>query len=109
VAGVADFDRDGRQDILWHHSGSGQAALWYMNGVVLVSGTLTDPPGLSDLAWQMGTVGDYNADQKPDIVWRHQPSGQMVVWFMDNATLISGAFTNPSTFPDANWKLVGPR
>jgi hypothetical protein len=32
-----------------------------------------------------------------------------VVWFMDDATLISGTFTDPSTFPDTNWKLVGPR
>ena len=42
-------------------------------------------------------------------VWRHQASGQNVVWFMDNATLISGTFTNPAEFPDTNWKLVGPR
>ena len=54
-------------------------------------------------------MGDYNADTKPDIVWRHQVSGQNVVWFMDNDVLISGTFTNPSTFPDVNWKLVGPR
>jgi hypothetical protein len=109
MAGVADFDRDGRQDILWHHNTSGQAVLWYMNGSVLASGTFTDPPGLSDVGWHMVAVGDYNADQKPDIVWRHQVSGQNVVWFMDNATLISGTFTNPSTFADTNWKLVGPR
>jgi hypothetical protein len=31
------------------------------------------------------------------------------VWFMNGATLTSGTFTNPSTFPDTNWKLVGPR
>jgi hypothetical protein len=109
MAGVADFNRDGRQDILWHHNVSGEAVLWYMNGSVLVSGTFTDPPGLPDVGWRMVAVGDYNADQRPDIVWRHQVSGQNVVWFMDDASLISGTFTNPSTFPDTNWKLVGPR
>jgi hypothetical protein len=109
MAGVADFDRDGRQDILWHHTHSGEAVLWYMNGTVLRSGTFTDPPGLPDVGWRMAAVGDYNADQKPDIVWRHQVSGQNVVWFMDDNVLISGTFTNPSTFPDVNWKLVGPR
>jgi hypothetical protein len=109
MAGVADFDQDGKQDILWHHNTSGEAVLWYMNGTVRVGGTFTDPPGLPDVGWRMSAVGDYNADAKPDIVWRHQASGQNVVWFMDNATLISGTFTNPSTFPDTNWKLVGPR
>jgi hypothetical protein len=109
MAGVADFDLDGRQDILWHHNASGQAVLWYMNGSVLVSGTFTTPNGLSDTGWRMVAVGDYNADAKPDIVWRHQVSGQNVVWFMDNATLISGTLTNPSSLPDVRWKLVGPR
>ena len=109
MAGVADFDLDGKQDILWHHTNSGEAVLWYMNGTVLRSGTFTDPPGLPDTSWRMVAVGDYNADQKPDIVWRNQVSGQNVVWFMDNATLISGTFTNPSTLADTRWKLVGPR
>jgi hypothetical protein len=54
-------------------------------------------------------VGDYNADSKPDIVWRHQVSGQIVVWFMNGPDLISGTFTSPSTLADPNWKLVGPR
>jgi hypothetical protein len=109
MAGVADFNRDGRQDILWHHNVSGEAVLWYMNGSVLVSGTFTDPPGLPDVGWRMVAVGDYNGDGKADIVWRHQVSGQNVVWFMDDATLISGTFTNPNTLADTNWKLVGPR
>jgi hypothetical protein len=109
MAGVADFDLDGRQDILWHHNTSGQAVLWYMNGSVLVGGTFTEPNGLADTGWRMVAVGDYNADGKPDIVWRHQVSGQNVVWFMDNATLISGTFTNPSALTDTRWKLVGPR
>jgi hypothetical protein len=109
MAGVADFNRDGRQDILWHHATSGEAVLWYMNGSVLVGGTFTDPPGLSDVGWRMVAVGDYNGDGTPDIVWRHRVSGQNVVWFMDDATLVSVTFTSPSTLADVAWKLVGPR
>jgi hypothetical protein len=109
VAGTGDFDRDGKPDILWHHQGSGQLVVWYMNGSVLASGTFTDPPSLPDTAWKVATMGDYNADARPDIVWRHQDSGQMVLWFMDGATLVSGTFTTPSSLPDLNWRLVGPR
>jgi hypothetical protein len=109
MAGVGDFDQDGREDILWHHETSGQAVLWYMNGTVLVSGTFLTPNGLPDTRWRMVAVGDYNADQRPDIVWRHQSSGQNVVWFMNGAVMSSGTLTNPSTLPDTDWKLVGPR
>ena len=96
-------------DILWHHQASGQAVLWYMNGSVLTSGTFTDPPALPDTRWRIAAVGDYNSDAAPDLVWHNGNSGQAVVWFMNGATLVNGTFTNPSIFPDTNWKLVGPR
>jgi hypothetical protein len=109
MAGVADFNGDGKPDILWHHQSSGEVVLWYMDGSVLTSGTFTSPSVLPDTRWHIAAVGDYNADGRPDIVWHNDFSGQTVVWFMDNATLIAGTFTNPSVFPDTNWKLVGPR
>jgi hypothetical protein len=109
MAGVGDFNRDGKPDVLWHHQLSGQAVLWYMDGSVLIGGTFTQPNGLPNTDWRMVAVADYNGDDRPDIVWRHRVSGQNVVWFMHDATLIVGAFTNPSTLPDQDWKLVGPR
>jgi hypothetical protein len=109
MAGVADFNGDGKPDILWHHSSSGEVVLWYMDGSVLTGGTFTSPSALPDTRWHIAAVGDYNADDRPDLVWHNDFSGQTVVWFMDNATLVNGTFTNPSTFPDTNWKLVGPR
>jgi uncharacterized repeat protein (TIGR01451 family) len=109
MAGVGDFNRDGKPDILWHHAFSGQAVLWYMDNNVLLGGSFTNPNGLSDVGWDMVAVGDYNFDERPDIVWRHQFSGQNVVWFMNGANLVSGTFTNPSALADVRWKLVGPR
>jgi hypothetical protein len=109
MAGVADFNRDGQQDILWHHSFSGEVVLWYMNGSVLTSGTFTSPPSLPDTNWTIAAVGDYDANGTPDIVWHHGGSGQIVLWFMNGATLVTGTFTNPSSFPDTQWKVVGPR
>jgi hypothetical protein len=109
VAGTGDFDEDGRVDLLWHHRGSGENVVWYMNGTVLTGGTFTDPPAVSDTRWQVAAVGDYNADQRPDIVWRHGASGQNVVWLMNGATLFEGVFTNPGVLADVDWQVVGPR
>jgi hypothetical protein len=80
-----------------------------MNGSVLSSGTFTTPSSLPDTNWTIAAVGDYDANGKPDIVWHHDFSGQTVLWFMNGATLVNGTFTNPSTFPDTQWKVVGPR
>jgi uncharacterized protein len=111
VAGTGDFDRDGVSDIAWHHAVSGEVVLWYMDdfGNTMESGTFTTPSALPDVRWQIRGVGDFNLDTKPDLLWRHSESGQIVVWYMDDATLISGTFTSPPALADTNWQIVGPR
>jgi len=42
-------------------------------------------------------------------VWRHAVSGQNAIWFMDGINRVRGTFMTPSTLPDTNWKIVGPR
>jgi hypothetical protein len=109
VGATGDFNRDGKADVLWHHQGSGQIVVWHMNGALLVTGTFTTPDSLADTNWKIVGAGDFNLDTKVDILWRHGASGQIVVWYMDGVTLISGTFTDPSAFPDVTWQIVGPR
>ena len=35
---VADFSGDGKADILWRNSSSGQVYIWFMNGTVISGG-----------------------------------------------------------------------
>jgi subtilisin-like proprotein convertase family protein len=107
MVGTHDFNRDGRTDILWRHNTSGENVLWFMDRNTLVSGTFTNPAALADVNWQIAGTGDFNRDARPDILWRHDLSGQNVVWFMNGHTLLSGRFTNPPSVADTNWKVVG--
>jgi hypothetical protein len=109
IVASGDFDQDAHADILWQHQGSVEIAIWYMDGATLIEGTLTTPSALPDTGWKIVGSGDFNLDTRPDILWRHATSGQIVVWYMDNATLISGTFTDPSALADTNWQIVGPR
>jgi choice-of-anchor B domain-containing protein len=109
LVATGDFNRDGRTDLLWRHATSGQIAVWFMDGAVLRGGTFTTPPSLADPQWRIVATGDYNGDDKTDIVWRHGGSGQNVVWFMDGTVLVSGTFTTPSTVADTAWRIVGPK
>jgi Calx-beta domain-containing protein/VCBS repeat protein len=109
TVGTGDFNGDGKTDILWRHAVSGQNVVWFLDGTSLVSGAFTNPSTLADVRWRMVAVGDYNFDGRPDIVWRHSQSGQNVMWFMNGIELSSGTFTNPSSLPDTNWRIVGPR
>jgi hypothetical protein len=107
MVGTHDFDGDRQSDILWRHEGSGQAVLWFMDGVTLKSGTFLTPAALPDTGWKMAGTGNFNGDGKPDIVWHHQGSGEIAIWFMNGSVLTSGTFTTPSALADTNWKLVG--
>jgi hypothetical protein len=46
---LADLDGDGKADILWQNSGSGQLYVWLMNGTTLVSSG--SPATVSDSKW----------------------------------------------------------
>jgi hypothetical protein len=118
MVGIGDFwsvgspgAQDGKNDILWRHNFSGKNVLWYMDGVTRTAGVFTSPDQLPDTNWRMVAVGDYSTpnDARPDIVFRHQISGNNVVWYMIGATRTGGVFTNPAQLADTYWKIVGPR
>jgi subtilisin-like proprotein convertase family protein len=107
MVGTHDFNNDNRTDILWRHSTSGENVVWLMNKNALISGTFTVPAAMTDVRWQMAGTGDFNGDARPDILWRHDVSGENVVWYMNGVTLVGGTFTNPSSLTDVRWKMVG--
>lgn len=110
IGGSGDFNKDNKTDILWYNSGTGENAIWIMNGTNFV--TSVSLPTNSDVNWAMVAAGDYNGDGQMDIVWRHQVSGQNVIWIMDPATnpvtnILS--IVTLSTETNTIWKIVGPK
>lgn len=104
VAGTGDFDRDGQIDLFWSNQAIGQNVVWYMNGTTFRA--LAFAPAVpGDPTWKVSTVGDFNLDGRPDLVWRNEVSGLNTIWLMDNTTLI-GNQSIPSV-PDTNWQING--
>jgi hypothetical protein len=109
IVGVADFDRDGRQDLVWHHQADGRIAVWFMNGTTQISGTLTNPGQVLDTTWKVRTVGDLNTDGYPDLLWQNIADGRVAVWLMRGLDLIEGTLLSPPLVADLNWQIVGAR
>ena len=104
VAGVGDFNGDGKSDILWRHASTGENYIYFMNGTtVLGSSTYTDQ--VTDTNWGVAGVGDFNGDGKADILWRNASTGEDYIFFMNGATVL-GSSTYTNTVPDMNWKIV---
>ncbi len=98
-----DFDGDGKADILWRNSSTGQNTIWLMNGTNVAS--LASLPTIPDANWTIGGVGDLSGDGMNDIVWRNQSTGQNTIWVMNNAAL-SSQVPLPPVF-DLAWRIRG--
>src|SRR5260370_37227584 len=56
-----DFDGDGKADILWRNTTTGQVYEWLLNGTSVIGGGSI---GTGTLDWQIAGIGDVNGDGK---------------------------------------------
>jgi len=103
---AADFNFDGRADLVWQHD-DGRISSWLMNGIQKMSGSLTDPGSVADTHWKIVGTWDPNGDGSTDILWRHQTQGWLSNWTMNGEQLVGGAYLSPSQVTDASWMVVG--
>ena len=104
MAGVGDFNGDGKDDMLWRHS-SGEIGEWLgqSNGPFANNGGAAANP--VDNSWSVAGVADYNGDGRDDILWRHS-SGEVGQWLgRPNGGFINngGAAANAV---DPSWSVV---
>ncbi|HEV2472065.1 MAG TPA: FG-GAP-like repeat-containing protein, partial [Chthonomonadales bacterium] len=107
LVGVGDFNGDGRPDLLFQNSGTGDLAYWLMDGSQRISYGLLAPSSSGSLAWRVVGVADLNGDGWPDLVFQNQSSGQLAYWLMYGTTKIGGGFFNPSSPGSISWRVVG--
>jgi hypothetical protein len=83
---------------LWQNT-NGDATIWLMNGPASpVGGPIYDV----DPSWRAITTGDYNGDDKSDILWQNT-SGAVSIWQMDGTSAtLGGLYTI-----DPSWHPVG--
>ena len=86
IVGSGDFNADGKPDILWENSSTGQHVIWLMNG--------TNPIGAAALAtvpisWKIVGSGYFDGDGQPDILWQNSVTGQRVIWLMNGTSYSS--------------------
>ena len=104
VAGIGDFDGNGRDDVLLRHE-DGRWHFYPMNGRRAATGRGT--ANLTrNLEWSVAGVGDFDGDGKDDVLLRKPTTGAWYYYPMNGRRHLTGrgAANLPS---DRSWSLAG--
>jgi peptidyl-Asp metalloendopeptidase len=104
VIASADFNGDGKSDILYRNELTGALFMLLMNGgSVLGGGTFYTEPNTQ---WKVVSTGDYNGDGRADLLWQNDSTGQVFMMLMNGTAIVlqSNVYTEPNTA----WRLLGP-
>jgi hypothetical protein len=104
IAGTGDFDADGKADILWRNTSTGENYLYPMDGTTIL-GTEGYLRTVTDQNWQIKGTGDYDGDGKVDILWRNSSTGENYLYFMDGTT-IKPTEGYLRTVADPGWRVA---
>lgn len=104
IRASADFDADGRKDVVVQNAVTGELSAWLMDGSRLLE--VRSIARLTDPKWQVVGAGDFNADNKPDLVFQHPALGVSSVWLMDGTAYASGRGITPGPLADLDWRIV---
>ena len=98
VTHAADFDGNGRYDLLLRNASDGATTMQLMNGLAPAgSATL-----LVDPSWEVTHTGDFDGDGNADLVWRNEASGTTSMWRMNGTTFVAGA----TLLVNAAWRVT---
>lgn len=106
---TGDLNGDGDADILWHNIRTGQVAAWLMNGTSWAASVVLYD-GFVPLEWSPIGTGDFNGDDRLDILWSRNFGREIAVWYMDGTTLDSfgvvaydaGGYVIPTSVADVD-------
>lgn len=85
----ADFDTDGKPDLVWRNSLTGEVFLMLMDGTAVKSTAFL---GALPVEWQIAGTGDFNADGKTDLIWQNTATGDRFLLLMAGTTPLSTVY-----------------
>jgi VCBS repeat-containing protein len=113
VLGAADFDGDGKSDLLWR-TDSGALAIWEMNGTQIKGADYTKlgsaNVGIPAADWHIVGTGDFDGDGRSDLLWQTD-SGALAIWEMNGTQIKAADYLKIGGsnvgIPGHDWHVIG--
>ncbi|MBF0608199.1 MAG: M4 family metallopeptidase [Candidatus Magnetobacterium sp. LHC-1] len=100
---TADFDGNGKSDLLLYDTATGSTRLWLMDDLKAVSDNAIYTQ--SDLSWQIKGIGDFDGYGQSDILWYNTKTGTVYIWFMSESSVLAQGIV--ATQSDLGWQIKG--
>jgi hypothetical protein len=105
IACTADFNGDGKHDILWHNTTTGDFGYWLLNGTTGPNAQGYIPLVQIATNWSVVGCADVSNDGKPDLLWRNATTGDMGFWKMAGLYPDATGYAPMTTIP-AVWEVA---
>ncbi|HXI59802.1 MAG TPA: FG-GAP-like repeat-containing protein [Polyangia bacterium] len=106
VKGTGDFNGDGQPDVVWYKGDTGDVSMWMLNGTQVLSSTGPSNQMPASNGWDLKATGDFDGDGHIDLLWQHQETGTVGIWFMKGTTFLRSEPVNATAGPGSNgWEI----
>jgi Ca2+-binding RTX toxin-like protein len=104
VVGVAEFNGDGIDDLLWRNTSDGTVTDWLGQPSGGFSSNWNNFNIHTDSHWQLADIGDFNGDGRADLVWRSD-TGQLTDWLGTPSGGFIDNWNNAATALPTSWHI----
>ncbi|MEO6996083.1 MAG: FG-GAP-like repeat-containing protein, partial [Lacunisphaera sp.] len=98
---LGDFDGDGKADLVWTNTVTGERSMWLMDGSGMKAGASL---GVVPVEWVVSATADFDGDGKADIFWTNTVTGDRAIWLMDGSSMRLNTFMGTVS---ADWVISG--
>jgi hypothetical protein len=91
IEASADFNGDGKADLLLKNASLQRKAIWLMNGTQIVSGEYLLDPVWKE-GWEIEAKGDFNGDGKTDLLLKNASLLKQAIWIMNGLQVAQGDY-----------------
>ncbi len=98
-----DFTGDGKADIFWHDTASGENSVWEMDGTTFT--VEHDVRRIFNTDWKVVGTGDFTGDGKNDLLLRNVSDGSNAIWEMDGTDFVQSIYLKELAY--TAWQVAG--